>query len=72
MALPCEFRDWLWTVSAAGVDGALAGGLAGGEAVAPGKLSETLGAHRGEQLAGSTQLLTGVRCGVSRAAQPLA
>ena len=50
------------------LDGALAGGLAGGQQLAAGALGERLGAHLREALVGGAQLLAGVERGGSRAA----
>ena len=56
---------------AAGLDGALAGRLAGGQQLARGALGERLGAHRGEQLVRGAQLLARVEA-AALAAQPFA
>ena len=52
-------------------DGALAGGLAGGQQLAPGALGERLDAHRVQHVVGGAQLLARVDA-AALAAQPLA
>src|SRR5207244_7804098 len=56
---------------AAGLDGAFAGGLAGGQQLALGALGEPLGAHCGEHLVGGAELLARVHAS-ALAAKPLA
>ena len=60
-----------WAISSPrGLDGALAGGLAGGQQLAAGPLGERLDAHRLQQVVGGAQLLAGVQAAARGAAIP--